>query len=220
MSDDVIRWLDLSGVFFNAILGGVLARGHRLDPIGFAVLAILSGLGGGIIRDTLLQAGPPVALTDMAYIGTALVGATVAWFIRIEGRIWERVFPPIDAIAVGVWAAVGTNKTLLLGFGPVAAVLMGMVTAVGGGFVRDMVLRRIPGVLGGNTLYATCAAAAAATMLLLYELDLATIGMFVATAVGAGFTLLSRYRGWMLPEGAGWKPPRPKPPNLRRKPKT
>ena len=205
----VIRWLDLSGVFFNAILGGVVAREHRLDPIGFAVLAVLSGLGGGIIRDTLLQAGPPVAFTDNAYVFTALAGAAIAFVIRLEGRAWDRAFPPIDALALGVWAVVGAQKTLAVGLGPLAAIILGMVTAVGGGFVRDMVLRRIPTILGGSTLYATCALAAAGTAVLFTELGQTTLASFVATAVGAGLCLLARYRGWVLPAGTGWRPPRP-----------
>lgn len=207
--ESVIRWFDLSGVFFNAILGGVVAREHRLDPIGFAVLAVLSGLGGGIIRDTLLQAGPPVAFTDNTYVFTALVGAAIAFVIRLEGRVWDRAFPPIDALALGVWAAVGAQKTLGVGLGPLAAIILGMVTAVGGGFVRDMVLRRIPTILGGSTLYATCALAAAATAVAFTEGGLTTIGSFAATVVGAGFCLLARYRGWVLPAGTGWRPPRP-----------
>ena len=232
----VIRWLDLSGVFFNAILGGVVAREHRLDPIGFAVLAVLSGLGGGIIRDTLLQAGPPVAFTDNAYVFTALAGAAIAFVIRLEGRAWDRAFPPIDALAlgllragigkgdrVGIWAPncaewtfvqyatakIGAQKTLAVGLGPLAAIILGMVTAVGGGFVRDMVLRRIPTILGGSTLYATCALAAAGTAVLFTELGQTTLASFVATAVGAGLCLLARYRGWVLPAGTGWRPPRP-----------
>lgn len=214
--DEVMRVLDLSGVFFNAILGGVLARAYRLDAIGFAVLAVLSGLGGGIIRDLLLQVGPPVAMTDLAYLLTALAGAGFAFIIRIEGRLWDRIFPPIDALAVGLWATVGAQKTLLVGLSPLTAVFLGVITAVGGGFSRDVVLRRIPGVLGGNTLYATCALAAATTQVLFSLAGQAQIGSIVATAVGTAFVLISRYRGWMLPPGAGWKPRRPKPPNLRR----
>lgn len=207
--DAVIRWLDLSGVFFNAILGGVVAREHRLDPIGFAVLAVLSGLGGGIIRDTLLQAGPPVALVDNSYVLTALVGAAIAFAIRLEGRVWDRAFPPIDALALGVWAVVGAQKTLGVGLGPIAAIILGLVTAVGGGFVRDMVVRRVPTILGGSTLYATCALAAAGVAVLFTVLGQSAIGSFAGTAVGAGFCLLARYRGWVLPAGTGWKPPRP-----------
>ena len=69
------RAIDLAGVFVNAVLGGVVAREFRMDPVGFVALAILSGLGGGVIRDTLLQHGPPVALTDTLYVVVALVGA-------------------------------------------------------------------------------------------------------------------------------------------------
>src|SRR5690625_6700317 len=107
-----MRLLDLMGVFFNAILGGVLARSYRLDAIGFAVLAVLSGLGGGIIRDLLLQAGPPVAMSDNAYLITALIGAGTALLILFEGRVWDRVFPPIDALDFGLWAIVGEPDTL------------------------------------------------------------------------------------------------------------
>lgn len=217
--EEIMRILDLMGVFFNAILGGVLARSYRLDAIGFAVLAVLSGLGGGIIRDLLLQAGPPVAMTDSAYLLTALAGAGIALIIRVEGRVWDKVFPPIDALAVGLWATVGAQKTLTVGLSPLTAVLLGMITAVGGGFSRDVVLRRIPGVLGGNTLYATCAMAAALTQVIFSLSGHAQIGSVAATVVGTTFVLISRYRGWMLPPGAGWKPPRPKPPNLRRRPR-
>lgn len=207
--ESVIRWFDLSGVFFNAILGGVVAREHRLDPIGFAVLAVLSGLGGGIIRDTLLQAGPPVAFTDNTYVFTALVGAAIAFVIRLEGRVWDRAFPPIDALALGVWAAVGAQKTLGVGLGPLAAIILGMVTAVGGGFVRDMVLRRIPTILGGSTLYATCALAAAATAVAFTEGGLTTIGSFAATVVGAGRQHPAAVPGEQTEPGTGWRPPRP-----------
>lgn len=214
--DDIMRVLDLFGVLFNAILGGVLARSYRLDAIGFAVLAVLSGLGGGIIRDLLLQVGPPVAMTDSAYLLTALGGAGIAFLIRLEGRVWDRVFPPIDALAIGLWATVGAQKTLTAGLSPLTAVLLGMITAVGGGFSRDVVLRRIPGILGGNTLYATGAFASAITQVAFSLADHAQIGSIVATVIGMSLVLIARYRGWMLPPGAGWKPSRPKPPNLRR----
>lgn len=217
--DEIMTVLDLMGVFFNAILGGVLARSYRLDAIGFAVLAVLSGLGGGIIRDLLLQAGPPVAMTDNAYLLTALAGASVAFLIRLEGRVWDKIFPPIDALAIGLWATVGAQKTLTVGLSPLTAVLLGMITAVGGGFSRDVVLRRIPGILGGNTLYATGAFAAALTQVIFSLTGHAQLGSVFATTIGMSLVLIARYRGWMLPPGAGWKPSRPKPPNLRRHPR-
>jgi len=203
-----IRVIDLIGVFANAVLGGVVARAERLDPVGFGVLAILSGLGGGLIRDTLLQRGTPVALVDISYVLTALAGAALAFVLHVEGRAWDRVFPFVDALAIGCWAAVGAQKTLALGLGWLPAVLLGTITAVGGGMVRDVVLRRIPAVFGGTTLYATSALVASGVMVVLYRLGHPTVGLVVSTLTGAGLTLLARWRGWQLPEAYVWRPGR------------
>ena len=212
VSDEAVlgtfRVIDLTGVFANAILGGVVARAERLDPVGFAVLAILSGLGGGLIRDTLLQKGTPIALVDPSYILTALAGAALAFVLHVEGRIWDRVFPYVDALALGCWAAVGAQKTLAFNLGWLSAVLLGTVTAVGGGMVRDVVLRRIPLIFGGTTLYATSAVAASGVMVLFFRTGHPTVGMVAATLTGAALTLLARWRGWQLPEAYVWKPGR------------
>jgi uncharacterized membrane protein YeiH len=199
-----LRWLDLTGVLANAALGGVIARSARLDVVGFATLAILSGLGGGMIRDTLLQHGTPVALTDYSYVLTALAGATIAFLVKVEGRVWDHVWPLIDALALGCWAAAGAQKTLAFGLGWLPAVLLGTITAVGGGFVRDIVLRRVPGILGGNTLYATCALAASAVMVVLYRIQHPTVGAVAATLAGAGLCLLARWQHWVLPQHDDW----------------
>ncbi len=200
-----LRWIDLTGVAASALLGGVLAREERLDPVGFGVLAILSGLGGGLIRDTLLQHGTPIALTDYAYILTALAFAAVAFLLPVGGRLWDRAFPFVDALALGCWAAAGAQKTLVLGLGWLPAVLLGTITAVGGGMVRDVVLRRIPAIFGGNTLYAIPAIVASGVMVLCYDNGLKAVGPGIATLVGAGFTLLARWRRWQLPAAPAWE---------------
>lgn len=200
----VFRALDLTGVFANALLGGVIARRLRMDPVGFASLAILSGLGGGIIRDTLLQHGTPIALTDYDYMLTALAGAAIAFVAPIGGTWWKRGFPIIDALALGCWATAGAQKTLGVGLGWLPAVLLGVITAVGGGVTRDVVIRRVPAVFGGNTLYATNALAASALMVVFFETGHPVIGSVVATLVGAGLCLLASWRGWQLPQGSPW----------------
>jgi uncharacterized membrane protein YeiH len=204
---DLVRVLDLTGVFANALLGGAVARRHGFDPVGFAALAIVSGLGGGLIRDTLLQHGTPVALTNYAYLTTALIGAAVAFAVRFEGRVWERLFPFVDALALGCWAAAGAQKTLTLGLGWLPAVLLGTVTAVGGGAVRDIAVGRIPTIFGGNTLYATCAVIASGTLVLIQSWGYPQAGLVVATVVGAVLCLLARWRGWILPERVEWRRP-------------
>lgn len=195
----LFQLIDLTGVLANAVLGGIVAREHRLDPVGLAALAILSGLGGGLLRDALLQAGPPAALTRPSYIVTALAGAVLAFVLPVPDRVWHRAFAPVDALALGAWAATGAQKALLVGLGALAAVLLGTITAVGGGMVRDVVLRRIPAVFGGNTLYATSAVAASAVMVLGSRAGSDAGGLVASLLVGAGLTLLARRRGWRLP---------------------
>lgn len=214
---DLFRSLDLTGVFANAVLGGLIARREKLDPIGFATLAVLSGLGGGIIRDVLLQNGPPVALTDYAYLLTAFAGAAATFLIRVRGPVWDRVWPVVDALALGTWAAAGAAKTLAVGLGWLPAILLGTITAVGGGAVRDVVLRRVPGILGGNTLYATCAIAASGVLVLLSDHGHSAVGLVAATVVGAGLCLIARWRGWTLPSADAWSPTRVVPAHYRRR---
>ena len=204
--NEAFRVLDLTGVFANALLGGVIARRERLDPIGFATLAVLSGLGGGLIRDVLLQHGPPIALTDYAYLATAFAGAAVCFLARVDGRTWQRIWPLVDAVALGTWAAAGAQKTLAVGLGWLPAIILGTVTAVGGGAVRDIVLRRVPGVLGGNTLYATCAIVSSAVLVSVSGLGHPNAAIVASVLVGAGLCLLARWRGWILPDADAWSP--------------
>ncbi len=203
---DLFTGIDLTGVLTNAVLGGVIARSERLDPVGFVTLAILSGLGGGLIRDTLLQHGTPVALTDPAYIPTALAGAMIAYFLRVQGPLWNKAFPFVDALALGTWAATGAQKTLGDGLYWLAALLLGTVTAVGGGMTRDIFLRRVPQIFGGNTLYATPALLASGVMVVFYKLGHPSLGLVFATVTGAGLTLLARWRGWELPGSRAGQP--------------
>lgn len=191
--------VDLAGVLANAILGGIAARFARLDLVGFIILAIISGLGGGLIRDTLLQRGTPVALTDPIYLGVAIVGAVVAFFIPFTGKISNRMLILLDALAVGCWAAVGVQKGLLAGLGWLPAIVLGMTTAIGGGMVRDVLLMKVPTVFGGNTLYATSALVACVEMVVFSSLGLPTIGSVVAILSGAALSLLARRFGWTLP---------------------
>lgn len=189
---------------------------HVLDLTGVLTSAVL---GGGLIRDTLLQHGPPIALTDYRYLVTALVGALIAYVVRIEGHWWNRLWPVVDALALGAWSAAGAQRTLSFGLGWLSAILLGTITAVGGAMVRDVVLRRIPGILGGNTLYATSAVVASAVLVVADLNGHPTAGLVLATVVGAGLVLAARRRGWMLPEAEAdaWSPARVVPARYRRR---
>jgi uncharacterized membrane protein YeiH len=154
----------------------------------------------------LLQHGPPIALTDYAYLATAFAGAAVSFVARVDGHTWQRTWPLVDAVALGTWAAAGAQKTLAVGLGWLPAIILGTVTAVGGGAVRDIVLRRVPGVLGGNTLYATCAIVSSAVLVSLSGLGHPNAAIVASVLVGAGLCLVARWRGWILPDADAWSP--------------
>lgn len=214
--DIATRYLDLAGVFACALLGGAVARSAGLDLFGFLAVGIISGLGGGLIRDVLLQHGTPVALTDYAYLPTAVAGAVVAFLIRFSEDLWNRLFTALDAAVIGFWAVAGAQKTLAVGLGWLPAVLMGIVTAVGGGAVRDVVLGRMPAVFGGNGLYATVAAAVAAVMVICSYLGAPAVGIVLGVALALVLRLTAVRYGWGLPGGLEWQP-RSALPSLRRR---
>jgi len=202
--------LDLLGVFANGLLGGAVARSMGMDLFGFGALGLISGLGGGIIRDVLLQHGTPVALVHPAYILTALAGAGVAFVIRIEHQAWDRLFLLVDAAAISLWATAGALITLAAGLGWLPAVLLGTITATGGGITRDVILTRVPAVFTEGPLYATVALFVAAIQVAFAK----TLGPQDATgttvAILAGFALrlIAYRRGWRLPRGLDWQPGR------------
>ena len=202
---DLFRVIDLVGVLLNGILGGRLARVKGFDAVGFAVLAIMSALAGGMVRDVLLQAGPPVALTDPFYLGTALIGAAIAMLWKLESRPWRIALILADGIVLGCWAATGAVKTLEAGFAWMPAIMLGIMTAVGGGMIRDISSGSVPQVFGGNNLYATPAFVSALVMVAFWHVGLPTIGMLVATIVGSSFTVLAHWRRWQLPKHTGWE---------------
>ena len=194
------RVLDLSGVLLNGILGGLIARRMNFDMVGFVVLAILTATGGGILRDVMIQAGPPFALTDPYYLGTACAGALIAWFVPFTSSLAHRFLVVADAVVLGTWAATGAAKALSNGLGVMPALLLGCLTAVGGSMIRDVSVGERPSVFGGNKLYAVPALCSAATEVAMVRLGLPDgAAMLAATLVGAGTCLLAYWRSWRLP---------------------
>lgn len=208
-ADTLFRIVDVAGVFANGLLGGAVARTKGFDAIGFVMLAIVSGLGGGMLRDTLLGTGFPVALTDPLYLTFALLGAAVAFFLDF-GRGWaRRGLLVADALAVGCWSATGAAKALAAGLEWLPAIFLGVITAVGGGMLRDILVNQVPSVFTGP-LYASVSVVASAEMVLLQSLDQYAVGMGLAIATGGILGLLARWRQWTLPPAAQWTVPRPR----------
>ncbi|MEV0495765.1 trimeric intracellular cation channel family protein [Streptomyces atratus] len=203
---EVTRLLDLSGVFVNGTLGGVLARARRLDLFGFLVIGIVSGLGGGILRDTLLQHGTPVALTDYTYLAVATAGTMLAFMADLSRHTSGWVFKLLDASALSVWAVAGAQTTLAVGLGWLPAVLLGTITAVGGGAIRDLLLARIPVIFGGTPLYATVAVLVSTVMVVCSRLGAPTVGILAGVGAGVSLRLAALTWGWRLPGSRDWRP--------------
>lgn len=206
----LFRAVDVLGVIANGLLGGIVARKMRFDIVGFLALALLSGLGGGMIRDMLLNTRP-VALIDPAYLIGVVGAAAVAYLVTLRGRWFRRFLVLADALAIGCWAATGTIKAVGFGLAPLPAILLGVTTAVGGGMIRDVVTGKIPAIFGGNTLYASLAAVGSLEALLFARLGLGEIGMGVAIATCSVFSVLARRYGWRLPTAREWSLPRFRP---------
>jgi uncharacterized membrane protein YeiH len=190
---------DLAGTFVFALSGGMDGVKHRLDLFGVLVLSFLAGNSGGIARDVLIGAVPPAALTDWRYLVVSLLAGlvTFCWARRVYAfRSPVMIF---DAAGLALFAVAGTGKALAFHAGPGAAVLLGMLTGIGGGIVRDLLVREIPTVLR-TELYAVAALAGATVMVVGSMLK---FPLYSAAIAGAVLCFVVRYlairRAWRLP---------------------
>ncbi|WP_375770529.1 trimeric intracellular cation channel family protein [Archangium gephyra] len=146
--------LDLTGTFAFALNGALIAvRTARVDIVGVITLGMITAIGGGIIRDILLNGLPPATFQDWRYLAVAAAGALIAFAFA---HLLDRLSLPImilDAIGLSVFAITGATKALGFGLGPAQAVILGTITAVGGGTLRDALLGRIPSIMSDG-LYA------------------------------------------------------------------
>ncbi|WP_017934526.1 trimeric intracellular cation channel family protein [Nocardioides sp. Iso805N] len=175
--------LDLTGTFAFALNGALTAtRIARLDIVGVITLGMFTALGGGIVRDTLLGALPPATFQDWRYLAIAAGGSLVAF---VAGRRLDRLAIPIlvlDAAGLSLFAVSGALKGLELGSGFGQAVILGAITAVGGGTLRDVLIREIPSVLTSG-LYAIPALAGALIAVAGDRIGVADLPSAVAGAV-------------------------------------
>ncbi|MDT0630823.1 TRIC cation channel family protein [Rubrivirga sp. S365] len=195
--------LDFVGTFVFAASGALRGVQHRLDLLGVAVVAVATGVGGGLVRDVLLGATPPAALVDERYLvvclaGAALAAAAAATLVRLRPAVQLA-----DAVGLGVFAAMGAAKGAAFGLGPLGVILMGGLTATGGGVIRDVLVLEVPSVLR-HDLYATAALAGGAVYAGGAALGIASeVGLGAAAAVATGLRLLAMWRGLRLPRPAG-----------------
>jgi uncharacterized membrane protein YeiH len=191
--------LDLCGTFVFALSGAAAGVKHRLDLFGVLVLAFVAANVGGITRDLLLGVAPPAAVNNWRYMAISLCAGLLTFYwsalvIRLRSPV--QVF---DAAGLALFAVSGALKALNHGLSPVAALMLGVVTAIGGGMARDVLLAEVPSVLRAE-LYAMAALAGATVVVLGHGLGLPTPTITVAgAALCFGLRLVAIRRGWRLP---------------------
>ncbi|MGO4809932.1 trimeric intracellular cation channel family protein [Cupriavidus sp. 2MCAB6] len=199
MEHNLFVLVDLLGTFAFAVSGALAAEQRRLDLFGVLAISHLTACGGGVIRDLCLGALPPVGISDWRYLATSALASAIAIWAR---PIIDHLKHPIvffDSLGLGFFAVIGAHKALQFGHGVEVAIILGMLTAVGGGVARDVVLNRVPIILD-KEIYAVAALVGAAIQVLgqLMEWRLAVtpwFGAFICFAIRA---LALRY-SWSLP---------------------
>jgi uncharacterized membrane protein YeiH len=194
-----VHILDLGGTFVFAISGAVAAVNRRLDIFGILVLSFVAGNVGGITRDLLIGAVPPAALTDGRYLLVSMLAGLITFF-SYAGV--DRLRTPVllfDAVGLSFFAVAGAQKAIQFGLSPVMSALLGMLTGIGGGMMRDVLLAEIPQVLRSD-LYAVAALAAASFVVIGHLLG---ISYGISALAGGTLCLGLRYmairHGWHLP---------------------
>ncbi|MFC5721244.1 trimeric intracellular cation channel family protein [Streptomyces gamaensis] len=200
-SPSVQHLLDLAGIFVFAMSGALLAVRKNFDVFGMAVLAEVTALGGGVLRDLIIGAVPPAAFTDLGYFLTPLAAALIVVFLHPEVERITKAVGVFDAAGLGLFCVSGTVKAYGHGLGLTFAATLGMATAVGGGVLRDILAHEVPSLLRWDRdLYAVPAMVGAALAAVLLRFD-ALDGPTAAIPVVVAFVLrlLAMKYHWRAP---------------------
>lgn len=195
--------LDLVGIVVFAISGALVAVRKDLDVFGVLVLAGVTGLGGGFLRDVLIDATPPAALSDWRYLMVPVAAGLMTFAYHPTLGRMERLVNVFDAFGLALFCVAGALKAVDYGLGPLPAALLGMTTGIGGGMVRDVLAGRVPVVFRGE-LYATPALAGALVAVVLDRTDVPfTLAAVAGAAVCLAWRLLAIWRRWEAPKPRG-----------------
>ena len=193
--------VDLAAIVVGALTGGLLAAREGFAVSGVLLLAVTGGLGGGLIRDVLLAQGPPVALTNRAYLPTVAITAMVTFYFSGWLSRLTRLLVVLDAATLGLFTVIGAQKAQLAGLPSASVVFIGTLTAVGGAVIRDMLLAQRADIVEPGPYNAVAALIGAAALTVLsgpVGLDPIPVALVVIVLVAA-LRVLSVWRGWEAP---------------------
>lgn len=201
LSSTLFHFFEITAIILGALGGGLASRRDRrtrFDYTGIIGLGLISGVGGGIVRDVLLNEGPPLSLQHPSYLAYAMLGAALSLILgRSIGPRTRALMSFVDALSLGFFTVAGSTRAMNSGLGFLPCLLLGVTTAVGGGSLRDIFSGESPRVFQEGELYALVSATAALLFLLLQKLgtgvnQAATIG----TLAGFGLRMLAIRYGW------------------------
>lgn len=197
---NLIQFLDLFGTMAFAVTGAIKAVEHKLDIFGVIFLAAITGLAGGIIRDVVLGKIPPSGISEISYASIAIVTAIAVFFLYPRIKSQMGLFLTFDAVGLGVFTIIGATIALnVYGFNVLLMVFAGMITAIGGGIIRDALVTETPLVFR-KELYASISFVGVLLyILLLYEginLEIASIVCIIFITV---FRIMAIHFRWNLP---------------------
>jgi uncharacterized membrane protein YeiH len=198
---------DLIGTFAFAISGALAGARHRLDLFGILVLSFAAATFGGITRDVLIGALPPASIQDWRYVAVSMVAGIITffWYARVH-RVQQAVLL-FDAAGLGLFAVTGAGKALAYQMDPIPAALLGMLTGIGGGVVRDVLVSEVPAVFRTD-IYAVAALAGASVVVAGHALQLPPQPAALGGALLCfGIRMLAVSRGWHFPTARTPDPP-------------
>jgi uncharacterized membrane protein YeiH len=196
---------DMAGTFVFAVEGAVSAMRGGLDLLGVMVVSFVAALGGGVIRDLLIGATPPNAIRDWRYPALTFVAGLLTFLFRsLSEPLPGMLVTVLDAAGLALFAVAGVEKALLYGIRPFVAMLMGTVTGVGGGVIRDILLARVPFVLRTD-IYATAAFFGALVVVVARRAGLPPgVAAFAGGVACFALRLTALAFGWHLPRATGY----------------
>ena len=196
-------WADLLAVGIGSLQGALFAaqfRDKRLDWLGVAIIGIATGFGGGLLRDLLLNV-PLAPLQSNWYLVVATGAALIGMLLERLFHRLRQVITVLDALTIGLFGAIGTTKALWVGLPPVPAIFVGVLSAVGGSVLRDLLLTIPIAIMQVGSLYAIAAFAGAATLVILSVLGVdVLVAAVVCVVVTFGVRVLAVLFKWSLPE--------------------
>jgi uncharacterized membrane protein YeiH len=191
--------LDLAGTFVFAISGATAAVPRRLDLFGTLVLSFVAGNVGGITRDVLIGSVPPAAISDWRYLAVSILAGLITFYCSSAIQKLSSPALVFDAAGLALFAVSGAQKALAFGLNPIMAALLGMLTGVGGGVARDVLVAEIPTVLRAD-IYAVAALAGAAVVVIGKLLDIPpTATAIIGALLCFGLRIMAIRHGWHLP---------------------